>query len=166
MLVRGLAATLRAMALCPTGDRSERAIDGGVGLPGSESYEAHRRPFNARFHEVRQPAVVSCANAHDVSRPSRSSAVTARRSPFAPAGTASPGIRPRGVLLDVGPMQSVSVSGGIVIVGAGATLGEVYRALEEHGLAIPGSTCPSVGVCGLTLGGGLQDPRPDLRRHL
>jgi FAD/FMN-containing dehydrogenase len=40
-------------------------------------------------------------------------------------------------------------------VGAGATLGEVYGRLDEHALAIPGGTCPPVGVCGLTLGGGL-----------
>jgi FAD/FMN-containing dehydrogenase len=134
----------------------ERAIDGGVGLPGSESYEAHRRPFNGRFHEVQPEAVVSCANAHDVSetlafvrRHGEAFAVRAGGHSF--AGLSST----RGVLLDVGPMRSVSVSGGIVIVGAGATLGEVYGALEEHGLAIPGGTCPPVGVCGLTLGGGL-----------
>jgi FAD/FMN-containing dehydrogenase len=31
----------------------------------------------------------------------------------------------------------------------------VYGALHEHGLAIPAGTCPSVGIAGLTLGGGL-----------
>lgn len=134
----------------------DRAIDGGVGLPGSESYEAHRRPFNARFHEVQPAAVVSCANAHDVSETlafvrRHGEALAVRAGGHSFAGHSST----RGVLLDVGPMRSVSVSGGIVIVGAGATLGEVYRALEEHGLAIPGGTCPPVGVCGLTLGGGL-----------
>ena len=40
-------------------------------------------------------------------------------------------------------------------VGAGARLGQVYEDLQDHGLTIPGGTCPSVGVAGLTLGGGL-----------
>jgi FAD/FMN-containing dehydrogenase len=38
---------------------------------------------------------------------------------------------------------------------AGGHSGEVYQALEDHDLTIPGGTCPPVGVAGLTLGGGL-----------
>jgi FAD/FMN-containing dehydrogenase len=59
------------------------------------------------------------------------------------------------VLIDVAPMRAVSVSDGVVRIGAGARLGEVYLAMTEHDLTIPGGTCPSVGVTGLTLGGGL-----------
>ena len=134
----------------------ERAIDGIVALPGSESFEAHQRPFNARFEERGPQAVVSCVNPHDVSetlafvsRHGIASAVRAGGHSFAGHSTT------RGVLLDVGPMRSVVVSDGLVTVGAGATLGEVYGALDGHALAIPGGTCPSVGVAGLTLGGGL-----------
>jgi FAD/FMN-containing dehydrogenase len=43
----------------------------------------------------------------------------------------------------------------VATVGAGAPLGDVYEALQAHDLAIPGGTCPPVGVAGLTLGGGL-----------
>jgi FAD/FMN-containing dehydrogenase len=59
------------------------------------------------------------------------------------------------VLIDVTPMRSVTVAGGVATVGAGARLGEVYEALQDHDLTIPGGTCPPVGVAGLTLGGGL-----------
>jgi FAD/FMN-containing dehydrogenase len=59
------------------------------------------------------------------------------------------------VLVDVTPMRSVTVAGGVATVGAGARLGEVYAALQAHDLTIPGGTCPAVGVAGLTLGGGL-----------
>jgi FAD/FMN-containing dehydrogenase len=52
-------------------------------------------------------------------------------------------------------MESVAVANGVATVGAGARLGRVYEALGEHGLAIPAGTCPTVGVAGLTLGGGL-----------
>ena len=134
----------------------ERAIDGSVGLPGSEPYDAHRRPFNARFHKVEPEAVVSCSTPHDVSetlafvsREGGAFAVRAGGHSFAGHSTT------RGVLVNVGPMRSVRVSGDRVTVGAGATLGDVYEALDEHALAIPGGTCPSVGVSGLTLGGGL-----------
>jgi FAD/FMN-containing dehydrogenase len=134
----------------------ERAIDGSVGLPGSDSFESHRRPFNARFHEVEPEAVVSCANPHEVAetlafvrRHGLALGVRAGGHSFAGHSTTC------GVLVDVGPMRSVSVSGGLVTAGAGATLGEVYAPLDEDALAIPGGTCPPVGVCGLTLGGGL-----------
>lgn len=134
----------------------ERGIDGSVALPGSPVYETRHRPFNARFHELEPEAVVSCANPHDVAetlafvrRHGLALGVRAGGHSFAGLSTTS------GALVDVGPMRSVSVSGGLVTVGAGATLGEVYGALGERGLAIPGGTCPPVGVCGLTLGGGL-----------
>ncbi|WP_433380586.1 FAD-binding oxidoreductase [Actinoplanes sp. CA-142083] len=59
-----------------------------------------------------------------------------------------------GIVIDVSPMRSVSVSGDVVTVGAGARLGEIYESLAEHGLTIPAGSCPTVGIAGLTLGGG------------
>jgi len=40
-------------------------------------------------------------------------------------------------------------------IGAGARSGDLSRQLFQHDLAIPTGTCPSVGIAGLTLGGGL-----------
>jgi hypothetical protein len=42
-----------------------------------------------------------------------------------------------------------------VRAGAGTRLGGLYAALQPHGVTIPGGTCPSVGIAGLALGGGL-----------
>jgi FAD/FMN-containing dehydrogenase len=53
------------------------------------------------------------------------------------------------------PMRSVSVSNGVATAGAGARLGDLYDALAEHDLTIPAGCGPSVGISGLTLGGGL-----------
>src|SRR4029450_6257156 len=134
----------------------ERVIEGEVELPGSPAYDASRRPFNARFHGLAPAAIVSCATPRDASEAisfarRHGLEVAMRSGGHSFAGHSST----RGGVIDVGPMRSVAVSGDLAVVGAGARLGEVYDALQDHGLAIPGGTCPTVGVAGLTLGGGL-----------
>jgi FAD/FMN-containing dehydrogenase len=49
----------------------------------------------------------------------------------------------------------VSVADGVARVGAGARLGDLYDGLDEHGVTIPAGCGPSVGIGGLTLGGGI-----------
>jgi FAD/FMN-containing dehydrogenase len=61
----------------------------------------------------------------------------------------------KGIVIDVTPLNTVSVSGLVATIGAGARLGQVYDVLNEHELTIPAGSCPSVGIAGLTLGGGL-----------
>jgi FAD/FMN-containing dehydrogenase len=39
-------------------------------------------------------------------------------------------------------------------VGAGTRLIDFYNGLAAHGRAVPGGSCPTVGIAGLTLGGG------------
>ncbi len=140
----------------PSWEALQGVIAGQVVLPGSPPYEQLPKPFNARFHDVRPQAVALCASPHDVSatisfarRHGLSNAMRSGGHSF--AGYSST----RGIVIDVAPMRSVSVSGGLARIGAGARLGEVYEALQEHDLAIPAGTCPPVGVAGLTLGGGL-----------
>ena len=132
------------------------AIDGEVLLPGSPEFEDRSKPFNARFADLRPDAVVRCATPNDVS--AALSLVRRHGLSHAPrsgghdfAGRSST----RGAVIDVTPMASVAISGDVARIGAGARLGQVYDRLHEHGLTIPGGTCPSVGIAGLTLGGGL-----------
>jgi FAD/FMN-containing dehydrogenase len=137
-------------------DSLERRIQGGVALPGSPAYSGSRRPFNARFRDIRPSAIVSCASPKDVSEAilfarRHGLELAARSGGHSFAGHSATS----GMLIDVSPMRSVSVAGDIATVGAGALLGQVYETLQDHGLTIPGGTCPSVGVAGLTLGGGL-----------
>jgi FAD/FMN-containing dehydrogenase len=140
----------------PNWDSLERRIQGGVALPGSPAYRASRRPFNARFQHRRPSAIVSCASPQDVSEAilfarRHGLEIAARSGGHSFAGHSATS----GMLVDVSPMRSVSVAGDVATVGAGARLGHVYETLQEHDLTIPGGTCPSVGVAGLTLGGGL-----------
>jgi FAD/FMN-containing dehydrogenase len=132
------------------------AIGGEVVLPGAPAYDRLPRPFNARFHEVRPQAIVLCATPQDVSETIRFIGGHGLENAMRSGGHCFAGhSSTRGVVIDVTPMRSVSVSGGMATVGAGARLGDVYEALQEHDLTIPGGTCPPVGVAGLTLGGGL-----------
>jgi FAD/FMN-containing dehydrogenase len=134
----------------------QASIAGNVILPGSAPYDELPRTFNARFHDVVPMAVVRCAAPEDVRETltfvRRHGLVSATRAGgHCFAGRSST----RGVVIDVSPMRSVSVSGDVVTVGAGARSGEVYEALQDHGLAVAAGTCPGVGVAGVTLGGGL-----------
>src|SRR2546422_6556782 len=49
---------------------------------------------------------------------------------------------------------TVNHAAGTATIGAGARLIDVDQALFQHGVTIPAGSCPSVGIAGLTLGGG------------
>ncbi len=145
--IGSLASSLRAL---------DQAIDGEVILRGSPVYDQLPRPFNARFDDVPPLAVVRCASAEDtaqtiafIRRHGLASATRSGGHSFAGRSAT------RGIIIDVAPMNAVTVSHGVATVGAGARLGEVYTGIVTHGVTIPGGSCPSVGVAGLTLGGGL-----------
>jgi hypothetical protein len=60
------------------------------------------------------------------------------------------------VVIDLRPLNSVSLDAdGVAHVGAGATWGEVSDVLGERGLVLSSGDTASVGVGGLTLGGGI-----------
>ena len=62
-----------------------------------------------------------------------------------------------GLIIDVSEMNKIDVNSSAMTakIEAGANLGKVYRELWEHGLTIPAGTESSVGIVGLTLGGGI-----------
>jgi hypothetical protein len=61
-----------------------------------------------------------------------------------------------GMVLDLSGIRDVEMLGGdLVRVGSGAVWGDVARALQPYGLAVSSGDTYSVGVGGLTLGGGI-----------
>ncbi len=61
-----------------------------------------------------------------------------------------------GVVLDMTGLDSISVAAdGLATIGAGALLANVYGALHAHDRALPAGCGPTVGIAGLTLGGGI-----------
>ena len=114
----------------PSWKALEDVIAGEVVLSGSPAYKEWPKPFNARFNDVRPQAIVLCATPPGRLRDDRFCAA-ARSGGHCLAGRSVS----RGVVIDVTPMHSVSVSGGVATVGAGARLGAVYESLQEQGLA-------------------------------
>jgi FAD/FMN-containing dehydrogenase len=144
------------MSSAATWGALEATISGDVILPGSPHYDRAYRALNARFDDVRPQAVVRCRSSEDVSETIRFArrqgmAVATRGGGHCFGGRSST----KGLLVDVTPMHSVDISGGAVTVGGGTRLGEVYESLLKRDLSIPGGSCPSVGIAGLALGGGL-----------
>lgn len=60
------------------------------------------------------------------------------------------------VVIDTRLLNAITVdkAAKTATVGAGASLGQVYKAIAARGLAFPGGSCPTVGVSGHVLGGG------------
>jgi FAD/FMN-containing dehydrogenase len=133
------------------------AISGSVVRPGNASYPMAAQLFNPRFDTVLPAAVVYCQSTSDVQRTvafAREHGVplTARSGGHSYAGYSTG----TGVVCDVTRMAGVTVGGdGTAVVGAGVRLIDVYAALASRGVAIPGGSCPTVGLAGLALGGGL-----------
>ena len=133
------------------------ALDGELITPDSAAYEAARRPALARFHHVRPIAVVRCASTRDVTRTlafARHSGthVVPRGGGHCFAGRSSTA----GLVLDLSRLDAVTVRpDGSARIGAGARLAQVYDGLHRSGRAVPAGCGPTVGIAGLTLGGGL-----------
>ncbi len=135
-----------------------RSLQGTLVRPGSPQYAPARQLFDPRFDSVRPAAIAYCASPADV----QACLTFVRRFglPLAPraGGHSYAGYSTTtGLVLDVTRMSAVTVDIGneIATVGAGARLIDVYAALAQHGLVLPAGSCPTVGIAGLTLGGGV-----------
>ena len=126
-------------------------------LPSDAGYDTARRLWDPRFDDLRPQAIAYCASPADVQRcleVARASGITPRpRSGGHSYGGWSSG---DGLIVDTTAMATVAVdAAGTATVGAGARLIDVYAALAARGRALPAGSCPTVGVAGLTLGGGV-----------
>src|SRR4029450_1721957 len=131
------------------------ALKGEVVLPGSPRYDEVRRPQIPRFHDGRPQAVVLCRTAGDVvaaiAFARRSGIEVAVRSGGHDFAGRSSG---PGMVLDLTQLHSLEVSDGLATVGPGFRLGDLYAALAQHEVTIPGGCGATVGIGGQALGGG------------
>jgi FAD/FMN-containing dehydrogenase len=132
-------------------------VDGTLARPGSATYDTVKLTQNPRYDGARPLAVLSVANARDVS-----TAFSFAHDHGVPVAIRSGGHSYPGwsagdgaLVIDVRPLDDVSVDGTSATVGSGASLVQVYDALGTRGRGIPGGSCPTVGIAGLTQGGGV-----------
>src|SRR5205085_4112734 len=151
----GLAVGAVLLAPPPHLRELRRGLAGDVLTPTSAGYNRARLLYSPRFDSIHPQAIVLAETAEDVAHTIRWA--RRHRVHLVPrSGRHSYGgySTTTGVVLDVSRLNRVRVSGGQAVVGAGALLVDVYAALAAHGRMIPAGTCPSVGIAGLTLGGG------------
>ena len=125
--------------------------------PTSPSYASVRGLYDPRF-DLRPQAVARCASPQDVAECVRFAAETGTPLHLRAGGHCYGGWSSgEGLVADVRRMARVVVdrSAGSVRIGAGALLVDVYAAVARQGRAVAAGSCPTVGVTGLTLGGGV-----------
>src|SRR4051794_5918330 len=137
-----------------------RHVDGTLARPGSPTYGTVRLTQNPRYDGARPLAVLSVANAADVATAFSFAQDHGVRVAIRSGGHSYPGwsAGDGALVVDVRPLDEVSLSGTTGTtgtVGAGASLVKVYDALGMRGRGIPGGSCPTVGIAGLTQGGGI-----------
>jgi len=138
------------------------SLSGRLVLPSSPSYATARLLYDPRFDNLAPAAVAYCATPAEVQRCmgfARSHGVRPipRCGGHSFAGYSSG----PGLIIDVTPMNTVTVARAAgaeqsqAVVGAGTLLVDLYNQLSQSGVLVAGGSCPTVGISGLALGGGV-----------
>jgi FAD/FMN-containing dehydrogenase len=134
-----------------------RSLDGELITPASPRYRTAKRLYDTRFDSIRPLAIAYCASVGDVQRCVRWCA-RHRVRPAARSGGHSYGgysTAGGGLVVDVSRLDRIVPFAAGAQIGAGAELGGVYDRLWQLEAAIPSGSCPTVGIAGITLGGGV-----------
>ena len=132
------------------------AVSGRVITPDDSDYDS-ARAVKSGVVDRRPGAIVRVANADDVAH-----VVTLARDAGVELAVRSGGhsaaghcTTDGGIVIDLRDMNRLDVDGSTAWAEAGLTAGEVTTALAAHGLAIGFGDTGSVGIGGITLGGGV-----------
>ncbi|MGX1473516.1 UNVERIFIED_CONTAM: FAD/FMN-containing dehydrogenase [Streptomyces canus] len=132
-------------------------LSGDVFAPDDPGYDEARAVFNAMID--RRPAVIAqCVNEDDVVRAVRFGRdlglpIAVRGGGHSVAGMA---LNDGGLVVDLRHMRAVTIdpAAEAVRVAGGATMSDLDRACQPHGLATTGGRASTTGVGGFVLGGG------------
>lgn len=142
------------------------ATSGALLRPGSAGWDATRLLRNPRYDDADPLGILRVAHPADVvaglafARGTRTP-VALRSGGHSYTGWSAGGAAgtdvPRSLVISTAGLDSIRVAadGATVTVGPGAHLLDVYERLASAGRAIGGGSCATVGIGGLTLGGGL-----------
>ncbi|MFD4524979.1 FAD-binding oxidoreductase [Streptomyces sp. NPDC058470] len=131
-------------------------LDGTLLRPGDATWPPAHQLYNTRFDTLKPTAVAYVATADDIRTTmayARTHAIkiSIRNGGHSYGGWSSGNDR---LVIDVSKLNQIRASANEAVVGAGSKLIDVYRALAAKGVTIPAGSCPTVGISGLTLGGG------------
>jgi FAD/FMN-containing dehydrogenase len=133
-------------------------LTGRIVRPGDADYDAARANYNGRFSRM-PAAIVFAANAADVAN-----AIGWARANNLPLRARSGrhsyeaySLVDGGVVLDVSGINQVAydAASGRARIGAGTSVLTVYETLAQSGVTLPTGSCASLGIAGVTLGGGI-----------
>lgn len=136
---------------------SIEGLTGHVILQGSPGYDEARQNYNGRFNKF-PIVIVYCEVTQDVVN-----AILWVRKYRLPFRIRDGGhsyeafsLVGGGLVIDISRLLKLQINreNGTVQIGAGFRLLPLYEALWNQRVTIPGGTCPTVGVSGLTLAGG------------
>lgn len=136
----------------------ETYLTSNIIRPDSNSYNSARTNFNTHFSKY--PCIIAfCESVSDV----RKVIKYARKQelPIRIRGGRhcfeAFSLIDGGMIIDLSKMKKVYIDKikNVAVVQAGIANNTLYKALWEEGLTIPSGTRPTVGVAGLTLGGGI-----------
>ncbi|MGR8009790.1 FAD-binding oxidoreductase [Streptomyces hypolithicus] len=146
-----------APARVPTWPALARSLAGSLVRPDDAQYKTARQLYNTRFDSLKPAAVAYVANDADIKEcltfaRSHRTPVAIRNGGHSYAGWSSGTGR---LVIDVSKLAGVKANRTAATIGAGAKLIDVYQGLSRAGhRTVPAGSCPTVGISGLTLGGG------------
>ena len=138
-------------------DELRSAISGRVALPGGELYDEGSRVWNGAVRHP--PAIVAfCRQPDDVQAAVHAARRHGLRLSVRGGGHdwAGRALRDGGLVIDLTPMRDVAVDPQALVanVAGGARAKDVAVAAGAHGLVAAMGNCGTVGMAGLSLGGG------------
>ncbi|MFQ4143437.1 FAD-binding oxidoreductase [Chlorogloeopsis sp. ULAP02] len=132
-------------------------LTGQLFLPQDADYEQVRQLFNGRV-KTQPAAIARCLTVQDVIHTIRWT--RAQGLPLSVRGAGHEifgrSLREDGVVIDLSQMKAIAIDpvARTAQIQSGVTAGELIGAAEKYGLATTTGTISSVGMTGLTLGGG------------
>jgi len=134
------------------------SVIGRVIAPDDSDYDVARAAYFSSI-DRRPTAIVRAADVSDVARVVRLAhesgiELAVRGGGHSMAGHSS---IDNGILLDLSAMNGIAIDVGArtAWIDGGATAGAITSAAAQHGLALGMGDAPSVGIGGITLGGGI-----------
>lgn len=141
----------------PPWEQLAKSLRGSLVRPGESPYQTLRLTPNPRYDGAHPLALLEAATEADVATGLRFATdhglpVAVRSGGHSYAGLSA---GDRRLVIDLRRLDQLSWAGTKATIGPGRQLADVYTGVAGRGRALPGGSCPTVGIGGLTLGGGV-----------